>query len=110
MAPSGPPPCWSWSETGPLIPTCPGAVDGALWRVAPATNDWNTPTNWTPATVPTGTAVFGASGTTSIAISSNITINTIQINAGAPAYTFTGGGVVAIDFIGAGIVNNSRPR
>src|SRR5690348_8196922 len=62
----------------------------ATWLAAPATNDWDTAANWTPATVPTNTAFFGASNTTSLTFSAATTsINTIKFNAGAPAYTFT---------------------
>lgn len=62
----------------------------ATWLPAPATSDWNTPANWSPATVPTGTAFFGASNTTSLTFAAAATsIGTMQFNTGAPAYTFT---------------------
>jgi hypothetical protein len=31
-------------------------ADSATWNLNPATNDWNTANNWTPATVPNGPA------------------------------------------------------
>jgi autotransporter-associated beta strand protein len=95
----------------------------ATWLAAPASSDWNTSTNWTPA-VPTGTAFFGTSKTTTVTFTPLFTsINQIQFNAGAPAYTFgvgTGGVLVAghfvftgtneLDINGNGIINNSANR
>lgn len=65
------------------------AVDGT-WLAAPATNDFNTGTNWTSSpSVPNGTASFGASTKTSLIFSSLATnVGTLQFNAGAPAYSF----------------------
>jgi len=97
-----------------LASTCLAAIeahaaDGTwLGGGAPSATEWTQANNWTSnPSLPTGTATFGASAFTSVGISSAITIGTMQFNAGAPAYTFTGGGVVPIDFTGAGIVNNS---
>jgi len=47
----------------------------ATWNLNPTSGDWNTATNWTPATVPNATidvATFGASNTTSILTSANV--------------------------------------
>jgi outer membrane autotransporter protein len=80
----------------------------ATWLSAPATGDWNTAGNWTPATVPTGTATFGASNTTPLTFSQSITsVGTLQFNAGAPAYSFTFGNLQTLLITGTGIVNNS---
>jgi hypothetical protein len=81
------------------------AVDGT-WLLAPATNNWNTATNWSSSAVPDNTANFGASGTTSLTFSANTSINTIQFNTGAPAYSFLVPGVT-LNVNGTGIVNNS---
>ena len=44
-------------------------VSDATWLATPATADWNTAGNWSPATVPVGTATFGASTQTTIGFS-----------------------------------------
>ena len=78
----------------------------ATWLLSPGSSDFNTGANWSPATVPTGTATFGASNTTSLTFSSVDTIiGSMQFNAGAPAYSFAVSS--ALEFNGAGIVNNS---
>jgi outer membrane autotransporter protein len=78
----------------------------ATWLLNPGTGDWNTAGNWTPVTVPSNTAIFGASNTVSLTFSASPTsINTIQFNAGAPGYTFNVTGT--LDINGTGIVNNS---
>ena len=78
----------------------------ATWLLNPGTGDWNTAGNWTPATVPSNTAIFSASNTVSLTFSASPTsINTIQFNAGAPGYTFNVTGT--LDINGTGIVNNS---
>jgi hypothetical protein len=76
-------------------------------------SDWNTNTNWTPHTVPTGTAIFtGANPTTVTFDPTTTSIGTIQFNAGAAAYTFNAESTTQfLDFTlnvtGTGIVNNS---
>jgi autotransporter-associated beta strand protein len=83
-----------------------GAADGT-WLLSPPSNQWINGANWTSnPTVPNGTATFGASNTTNIAISSAV-VETMQINAGAPAYTFTISGLFFFGAGGLGIVNNS---
>src|ERR1043165_9417575 len=92
-----------------LVPVSAHAQD-ATWGAAPPTNNWNSAANWSPATVPTGTASFAASNTTALTFSAAANIGTIQFNAGAPAYSFAlTGQTLNIQGIGAGggIVNNS---
>ena len=84
--------------------TLPVAAQNATWLTNPGSNDFNTPTNWTPATVPTGTAFFGFSNTTAPTFSANTTIGGWTFNAGASAFSFTNGQV--LNFTGAGIVIN----
>lgn len=85
----------------------------ATWDTSPASNDWNTNTNWTPQTVPTGTATFGSSNTTAITFSSSGTlIGEMLFNPGAPNYSFVvANGSFFADGIpiitGVGIVNKS---
>jgi autotransporter-associated beta strand protein len=80
----------------------------ATWNLN-GTGDFNTSANWTPATVPTGTAFFGVSNQNNVTFSATTTnINSWTFNAGASNYNFiinpttTGG----INFFGAGIVLN----
>src|SRR4051812_5246992 len=70
-----------------LGPTAAIAQD-ASWKSNPVSGDFNTGANWTPATVPDGTASFGASNTTSLTLSAATTIGAFQFNPGAPSYTF----------------------
>ena len=75
----------------------------------PVTGDFNTATNWTPATVPTGTAFFGPASVTSLSFSAPTTLGGFTFNAGAPAYSFSLPFLPAttLTFTGAGIINNS---
>jgi hypothetical protein len=83
-------------------------ADVATWLASPATNDWNTASNWTPATVPINTAFFDASNTTSLSFSAATTsIDAMQFNPGAPAYTFSIGAGQTLTISGQGIINNS---
>jgi uncharacterized protein with beta-barrel porin domain len=78
----------------------------ATWLLNPGSGNFNSSTNWTPATVPSGTAFFGASNTTTITFSSSTNLDTFQFNAGAAAFTFMPG-ANHLAFSGVGIVNNS---
>jgi hypothetical protein len=60
----------------------------ATWAASPATNSFNDPGNWSTGSVPTGTATFDASSTTTIAVSSLATLTERQF-AGALAYPST---------------------
>jgi autotransporter-associated beta strand protein len=94
-----------------LLAALPARAQDATWSTAPGSSNFNTAANWTPPTVPTGTASFGASNTTSIAFQAFTTtsIGTLQFNPGAPAYSFTteNGFSTPISITGTGIVNNS---
>jgi T5SS/PEP-CTERM-associated repeat protein len=70
-----------------LLPQSAQAVDGT-WTGPGA--EWTTGTNWSSSpTVPDNTATFTGNGApTSVTISSNAAINTIQFDAAAPAYSF----------------------
>ena len=70
----------------------------------PGTFDFNASANWSPATVPHGTASFGASNTTALSFSANASVGGWTFNAGAPAYTFANNQLLT--FAGAGIVIN----
>jgi autotransporter-associated beta strand protein len=91
-----------------LAPDSAHAIDGT-WTGPGA--EWTIGSNWssTP-TVPSGTATFtNNAAPTSVTISNGASIDTIQFNAGAPAYAFTIINAPLNSFFinGSGIVNNS---
>src|SRR5690349_19892525 len=58
----------------------------ATWKAAPATGDWNTATNRTPATIhnsTTDTATFATSNITGVSLSAQIQLIGIVFNTGA---------------------------
>ena len=72
-------------------------------------NSWNSAANWLPNTaVPTGIATFGAASITAITASA-ASVNTLQFNSGAPAYSLAINTIVSSGFIitGTGIANSS---
>ena len=85
----------------------------ATWNLNPTSGDWNTATNWTPATVPNGpadTATFDISNTTvvSFPFEGTFEVDGIVFNAGASAFNigvdlFYG----SLTISGVGITNNS---
>jgi autotransporter-associated beta strand protein len=89
----------------------------ATWKVSPATGNWTTAANWTPATVPDGpsdTATFATSNQPAVLLPdfSSTEVNGIVFAAGAPAYTITvgssvGNGMSTLELSGAGITNSS---
>ena len=91
----------------------PGAhAQNATWLASPGSGDFAIAANWSPPTVPTNTAIFGASNTTTIGIPQSVTISvgTLQFNAGAPGYSFTLSApalATTFDINGTGVVNNS---
>jgi outer membrane autotransporter protein len=90
-----------------LAPNAAHAVDG-IWT-GPAA-EWTDGTNWSSTPdVPDNTATFTNNGApTSVTISDDVSIDTIQFTAGAPAFNFTTSGTgITFDINGAGIVNNS---
>jgi autotransporter-associated beta strand protein len=92
-----------------LLGAMPARAQDATWSTAPGSSDFNTAANWTPATVPTGTAFFGASTITGLTFNPGAvnSLGGFTFNAGAPAYSFTLTSASTLTFVGAGIVNNS---
>lgn len=84
----------------------PVAAQDATWLASPTTSDFNTATNWSTATVPTGIATFGASSITSLSLSTSTTIGGWTFNSAASAYTFANNNSATLSFTGAGIVIN----
>src|SRR5256714_13500489 len=82
----------------------------ATWDLNPGSGDWNTATNWTPATVPNGssdTATFGLSNTTDVSVSANTTVDGITFAPGASSFTITASSGLKLTFSATGIINNS---
>jgi autotransporter-associated beta strand protein len=94
-----------------LLAATSAHAQDATWNATPSSGDFNTAANWTPPTVPTNTAIFGASNTTSILFQpfTTTSIATLQFNPDAPAYTFATfpNLFTSISVTGTGIVNNS---
>jgi len=83
----------------------------ATWDLNPGSGDWNTAANWTPTTVPNGsadTATFGLSNTTDVSLSANMQVNSITFTpAATSSYTITANPGFTLTISGAGITNNS---
>ncbi len=98
-----------------LKPSRPAAESGgsATWNTQPATGQWNTATNWTPATVPTNMATFSTSSLSTISFdpNGNATVDNIAFVGGAPAYTLTfsapAPNAPALTISGDGVTNSS---
>src|SRR5258707_12208444 len=88
-----------------LAPEAARATDGT-WQGPTA--EWTTGTNWSSSpTVPDNTATFTNNGApTSVTLSNDASINTLQFTAAAPAYTFSTSNFVNFVITG-GIVNGS---
>jgi autotransporter-associated beta strand protein len=99
-----------------LVGVCLGTgaahAHNATWLLKPGSGNWNTAANWMPATVPTGTATFGASNTTTIGFSSivNNSVGALVFNPGAPAYSFNIPSFTGLTITGTGVVNDSSNR
>ena len=79
----------------------PALAQDATWLASPGTGDFNTAANWTPGTVPSGTAFFGTSSMTALSFSSFTTVGGWTFNAGSSNYSF--GNSQVLIFTGAGI-------
>jgi hypothetical protein len=86
-------------------------ADSAQWNLNPTSGDWNTAANWTPKTVPNGsadTATFGLSNTTNVSISASTEVNGIEFTAAATnPYFIDIHGDGGLTLSGTGITNNS---
>jgi outer membrane autotransporter protein len=90
-----------------LLGQLPANAQNATWLLSPTSGNFETAANWSPPIVPTGTATFGLSNTTTITFSAVTAVGTLQFNTGAPAYTFDISSGTALLINGTGIVNNS---
>ncbi len=94
-----------------LALTLQAYAGSATWNLNPASNDWSSATNWTPATVPNGSAdvaTFSTSDTTTISLSSAIEVSGLVFEPGASLFTFAVGtnAKTDVDITGAGITNS----
>jgi autotransporter-associated beta strand protein len=81
----------------------------ATWNLNPTNGDWNTPANWTPATVPNGDgddATFAVTSQANISLFVPVLLNQIIFNPGASAYTISFSNTSSSTITG-GIINNS---
>ena len=84
-----------------------GGSQVATWSPSsPDSGEWNTDANWSPAAVPNGTAIFGASNTTTITFSNSASVGALKFNPGAPTYSFNLSSSL-LTITGTGIVNLS---
>jgi autotransporter-associated beta strand protein len=89
-----------------LLAATSALAQDATWLLNPGSGNFNTAANWTPATVPTGTAFFGTSNITNLSFTPSTTnVGGFTFNAGASNYTFVSD-FTLINFNGAGIVIN----
>jgi autotransporter-associated beta strand protein len=83
----------------------------ATWDLNPTSGDWNTAANWTPATVPNGsadTATFDLSNMTDVSISADTEVNGITFTSAATnPYLIFVGNLSTLTLSGTGITNNS---
>ncbi len=66
-----------------------GHAQDATWRTVPFTGTFNNSLNWSPVTVPSGTATFGASTITGLTFLLPTTVGGFTFNPGASAYSFS---------------------
>ncbi len=85
-----------------LAGAAPARSQDSTWNFFAGSGDFNTAGNWTPTTVPTGTAFFGTSNVTSLTLSADTTVGGWTFKTGAPSYDFTISQL--LDFTSAGIV------
>ncbi len=93
-----------------LIPNAPAHAGSATWNLNPTNGDWNTATNWNPATVPNGagdTATFATSQRRTITPTEPTEVNSIVFSPGGAVFTITSGVGAPLTISGTGIVNNS---
>ena len=85
-----------------------------IWNTRPATGEWNTAENWSPAEVPTDTAEFAASSQTAISFTAtgDATVENIEFADDASTYTFTFGTSTApaLTITGQGVTNRSAKQ
>ena len=93
-----------------LATTSSSFAGSATWKASPATGDWSTATNWTPATVPNGptdTATFATSNLRSSRHRGRLQRSTASCSTRARARSRSQLLSPTLTISGAGITNNS---
>jgi autotransporter-associated beta strand protein len=90
-----------------LAPALASAQD-ATWTGA-TSGSWTNASNWSPASVPTGTARFAQSSITTLTGLANQSISTLRFDSNASAYVFNVDGPL-FSITGTGIANLSATR
>jgi autotransporter-associated beta strand protein len=93
------------------VAALPAAAQDATWLNTPGSGDFNNAANWSPATVPGGTASFDTSSVTALSFSATTNLGGMTFNAGASSYTLTNGPTggftgQSLQITGAGIAVN----
>lgn len=79
------------------IGAVPANAQDATWRSDPASGDFSTASNWDPATVPTGTAFFEVSNTTTVTNARATTVGGLTLKENAGAYVFNNEALIIFD-------------
>lgn len=82
----------------------------ATWNLNPTSGDWNTATNWTPATVPNGpadAATFAISNTPNVSISADTQVKGVTFDPSASGFTITAAPGFTLTVGDNGLINNS---
>ena len=86
---------------GTALTALPAMAQDATWLANPGSSNFNSAANWSPSSVPSGTAFFGVSNTTTVDITAATTLGGFTFNPGASDYRFNNG--ASLTFNGAGI-------
>ena len=70
------------------LPAGPARAQDATWLASPGSNIYNTGSNWSTGSVPTGTAYFGTSSQTNLTLATAVSVGKWYFNVGASSYTF----------------------
>jgi autotransporter-associated beta strand protein len=93
-----------------LAPLYGARAGSATWKASPPNGDWNTATNWNPATIPneaSDIATFRSSSITNVLVSANVDVDSVVFDSGASAFTIRVEPSVILTISGTGISNNS---
>ena len=93
---------------GAAILLCASPAGAQTWVNSPDGN-WNTASNWSPASVPdsaSANATFGASSVPVANLNADVDLDSLVLTSAAPSYTVVNNGH-ALSFDGAGILNQS---
>ncbi|MCP3399085.1 autotransporter-associated beta strand repeat-containing protein [Bradyrhizobium sp. CCGB20] len=97
------------------LPAGSARAQDATWLTSPGSNIYNTGSNWSTGSVPTGTAYFGTSSQTNLTLATAVSVGKWYFNVGASSYTFNipnGSGLSFTDggmalWGGSSTINNS---